>query len=106
MTRPLELLSCSLSADEFSERRAAWQTLRGRLDIVERGRFPGGFRVTFQGRQNDVQAVGELVEAERQCCAWAEWRLEPTPAGAILTVSGREELIAPLARSFLEPAAR
>jgi hypothetical protein len=101
MTRRLGLISCSLSADELSERWAAWQSVRERLQVVERDRFPGGFRLRFRGTHDDIGAAGELVAAERTCCEWAEWQLDPTPDGAILTVSGREDLIAPLARSFL-----
>jgi hypothetical protein len=98
-------ISCSLNADELSERRAEWHALLQRLDVVERIRFPGGFRMTFQGPRDDIGAVGDLVAAERQCCGWAEWQLDPTAEGGVLTVSGRDDLVAPLARSFLEQAA-
>ena len=105
MTRQSAAISCSLSADELSERRAAWHALGERLEVVEQTRFPGGFRVAFRGRRHDIEAVGDLVAAERRCCGWADWQLDPTAEGAALTVSGREDLVAPLARSFLEQAA-
>ena len=104
MTRRLELISCSLSASELAERRAAWQSVRERLQVVGRDRFPGGFRLRFRGTHDDIEAAGELVAAERTCCGWAEWQLDSTPDGAILTVSGREDFIAPLAPAFLGEA--
>jgi hypothetical protein len=98
-----EAISCRLTEDDLAERLAAWQALGGRVDIIERTRFPGGFRLALRGRREDVELASELVAAERECCGWAKWELEPTSEGAILTVSGREHLIAPLADGFLAP---
>ena len=102
MTRRLRLTSCSLSPAELSERGAAWLAVRERVNVVEHARFDGGFRLAFHGGREDVEVVGALVAAEQLCCSWAEWQLDRTPEGAILTVSGQEELIAPLAHAFLD----
>jgi hypothetical protein len=93
-------ISCRLTADELAERRTAWQTVRTRVDVVERNRFPGGFRMVVQGSDDVLQEVARLVAAERECCSWASWELETQWGQATLTVSGEEELIAPVARAL------
>jgi hypothetical protein len=93
-------ISCRLSVDELAERRTSWHTVRAQVDVVERNRFPGGFRMVVQGRDEALQDIARLVSAERECCGWATWELETNCGQATLTVSGEEELIAPLARAM------
>jgi hypothetical protein len=93
-------ISCRLSSDELAERRTEWETVRAHVDVVERNRFPGGFRMVVQGRDDVLDEVARLVAAERKCCSWASWELETRWGQATLTVSGEEELIAPLAQAM------
>lgn len=93
-------ISCRLSADELAERGAAWESVRTHVEVVERSRFPGGVRLVVQGRDDVLQEIARLVAAERECCSWASWELETQWGQATLTVSGEEELIAPLARAM------
>lgn len=93
-------LSCQLNADDLAERAAAWASARAHVDVVERSRFPGGFRIVVQGRDEILEEIARLVAAERECCGWASWELETKSGQAALTVSGDEQLIAPLARAM------
>ena len=96
-----EAISCRLSPDELVERQRAWRAVSEHLDVVERDRFVGGFRIVVRGSDADLEQVSRLVAAERDCCGWASWELEQNAELATLTASGEEELIAPLASRLL-----
>ena len=95
-------ISCRLSAEDLVERQDAWQAVRARVEVVDRTRFDGGFRLELRGHDDDLEEVARLVDAERECCDWASWRLERKPGNTTLTVSGDEELIAPLATAMFQ----
>lgn len=101
LARAPEAISCRLSPEDLVERADAWRTVRGGLESIDQNRFEGGFSIVLRGDEARLDEVSRLVAAERQCCGWARWDFEREPALATLTVSGDEELIAPLASAFL-----
>jgi hypothetical protein len=64
-----ELIACKLGPDEVQQRRASWRSVGRQVQIVERTRVAGGFRIGFRGPQSAVDAVESLVAAERECCS-------------------------------------
>ena len=101
LARAPEGISCRLGPEDLVQRVHAWRSVRDGLELVGRGRFEGGFTIVLRGDAAHLDEVSQLVAAERQCCDWARWELEREPGLARLTVSGDEELIAPLASAFL-----
>jgi hypothetical protein len=94
------VIACDLDPAEVPRRRAGWQAVRQQVEIVERSRFAGGFRITFRGPPEAVEAVESLVAAERECCAWANWQVQATDDQVVLQVTAPEAQIDPLARAF------
>jgi hypothetical protein len=99
-TRRHEPIVCDHDPGELALRRAGWRAVREQVEIVERSRFRGGFRITFQGPREAVEAVEDLIAAERQCCAWADWQLSVTADAAVLEVTAPGDQLEPLARAF------
>lgn len=94
------VIACELDADELPLRQAGWRGVRQQVEIVERSRVPGGFRIGFRGPKSAFEAVERLAASERECCSWADWQVQASGDRAVLEVSGPESLIEPLARAF------
>ncbi len=73
-------VACSLAAGDLRERQLAWRQLLagGR---VTRERIPGGLRLT--ARAESAPALLELVDLERECCAWIGFEV----AGPVVTLT-------------------
>ncbi|HEX4541234.1 MAG TPA: hypothetical protein VH112_13420 [Acidimicrobiales bacterium] len=66
--------------------------------MLSRVRTTDGYRVAF-----DVAAldrVEKLAAAERACCGWATWSVEPYPDHVALEVTGPEAPVDALAAAF------
>lgn len=85
---------CTLTAADLSDRGAAWRKLWA-SGLLQRERIAGGIRLTAE--PGGVEALHELVELERQCCAWIDYDVDST--GATLTAYGDGEAV--LAGMFL-----
>ena len=68
-----DTIMCTLSKDELSDTRSAWQKLF-RTALILREVIPGGLRLVV----NDASAVAlrQLVEIERDCCRWINFELD------------------------------
>jgi len=62
-------ISCKLTAGQLGRQRERWLALGPRRELTA-----DGLRLTFE--HPDPDELRELVAIERECCAWAEWRLE------------------------------
>jgi hypothetical protein len=84
-------IACSLDASGMRERSAEWSRLLA-THLLARERIPGGIRIRVASA-----AAGELarlVDLERECCAWIEFRF-PDPATVEMTASaGGEQALA------------
>jgi hypothetical protein len=94
------VIACELGLDEVPFRRASWRSVREQVEFIERTRVPGGFRIVFRGPQRAVDAVESLVAAERECCSWAEWRVQAVGDRTVLQATAPETLIEELALAF------
>ena len=79
---------CTLTRDELRDRGAAWQKLWA-SGLVKRNRVRGGIRLSAQ--PGGVEALHQLIELERECCAWIDYQVDE--AGVTLTASGPGRLV-------------
>jgi hypothetical protein len=68
-----DTIMCTLSKDELSDTRAAWQKLF-RTALKVREEIPGGLRLVV--REDSAEALKRLIEIERDCCRWITFRLD------------------------------
>ena len=92
-TEPAPIL-CTLTATGLEDRGAAWRKL---LDsgLVDRTEVAGGVRLS--ARPGAAAALLELVDLERECCAWIDYQVD----GAVVTLTAPGEGAAVLAGMFL-----
>jgi hypothetical protein len=67
-----DTIMCTLSKDELSDTRAAWQKLF-RTALLGREEIPGGLRLVV--REDSAEALRQLIDIERDCCRWITFRL-------------------------------
>ena len=79
-TRPVV---CTLTVAELRDRGGAWRKLWA-SGLVKRKRVRGGIRLTAE--PGGVRALHELIDLERECCAWIDYAIDDT--GATLTAKG------------------
>ena len=70
--------------------------LAARADSREE--LPDGYRLTFAASSETLQAITDVIDAERRCCRWLRLQVTVEPDGGpiALTLSGPEG-----ARDFL-----
>jgi hypothetical protein len=85
---------CTLTRADLRDRRAAWRKLFA-SGLLNRDRVPGGIRLSAQ--PGALEALRELIDLERECCAWIDYDFDSS--GATLTASGDGEAV--LAGMFL-----
>ena len=93
MTEPRPIV-CTLTSSDLRDRGAAWRKLFA-SGLLNRDRVPGGIRLSAQ--PGAVEALRELIDLERECCAWIDYDVDSN--GATLTAEGDAEAV--LARMFL-----
>lgn len=83
-------VACSLTQGDLAGRRERWSRLAERaLRLNET--TAGGVRLRFRGLPGVAAELDNLVDAERVCCAFAEWSIERASGELILTVSAAGE---------------
>jgi hypothetical protein len=85
---------CTLTALELEDRGTAWQKLMG-SGLVHRERVPGGIRLSAEPGATD--ALLQLVDLERECCAWIDYAVE----GSAVTMTAEGDGEAVLAGMFV-----
>lgn len=86
---------CTLTREELGDRRQAWEKLRA-SGLLERERIPGGIRL--RAAPGARAALLELIDLERECCAWIDFEVDESSA-VTLTATGDGEAV--LAGMFL-----
>ncbi len=64
---------CTLSEDELTDTRTAWQKLF-RTALLVREEIPGGLRLVVN--EGSAEALRQLIEIERDCCRWITFELD------------------------------
>jgi hypothetical protein len=76
---------CTLSPDALAARREdLLAALRERCERVER--TPSGCRLQFAASSETLQTLARIVDAERQCCQFLEFRLTVSPGLGPMTL--------------------
>lgn len=60
-------IACTLSTSDLKDREGAWRKVLG-SGLVKREVVPGGIRLS--AAPSAAAALMELIELERECCAW------------------------------------
>ncbi len=68
-----DTIMCTLSKDELSDTRSAWQKLF-RTALMLREEIPGGLRLVVNDAS--AEALRQLIEIERDCCRWINFELD------------------------------
>jgi hypothetical protein len=89
-------IACTLTASDLKDREGAWNKLMG-SGLVGRELVPGGIRL--RAAPGAAAALMELIDLERECCAWIHFEVIGGSA-VTLTVEGDGEAI--LASMFVE----
>jgi hypothetical protein len=91
---------CTLTAADLEDRGGAWQKLMA-SGLVERERVPGGIRLS--AAPGAAASLTELIDLERECCAWIHFELSD---GAAFTLTADADGEAVLASMFELETAR
>ena len=73
-------IACTLTQSELKDRGAAWRKLWA-SGLLHRERVPGGIRL--QADRGAEDALRQLVDLERECCAWIDFRVD----GSMVTMT-------------------
>jgi hypothetical protein len=82
-------IACTLTAADLEDREGAWKKLMG-SGLVRRDMVPGGIRLSPDPGASAV--LIELIDLERQCCAWINFEVGPDSA-VTLTAEGDGEAV-------------
>jgi hypothetical protein len=86
-------IACTLTAGELKDRGEAWNKLMTSA-LVEQEHVPGGIRL--RAEPGASAALKELVDLERECCAWIQFEVQ----GDSVTMTADAAGEAVLARMF------
>jgi hypothetical protein len=89
-------IACTLSASDLRDREGAWRKLMG-SGLVRREVVPGGIRLS--AATGAAAALIELIDLERECCAWIHFNVS---GGSVVTLTADAGGEAVLAGMFLE----
>jgi len=82
-------LVCTLTADDYRDREAAWLKLgkyvRASTSIV------GGLSFRFAPARGLLDSLTELVRLEAECCAWMAFAITESPDGIRLSITSNGE---------------
>jgi hypothetical protein len=83
-------VACSLTQESLTGRRERWSRLAEQaLHLHEP--TAGGVRLRFRSLPGVAAELDELVAAERECCAFADWSVQRARGELILTASAAGE---------------
>jgi hypothetical protein len=83
-------VACSLAQEDLSGRRERWSRLAEQALRLHES-TAGGVRLRFRALPGVAAELDDLVAAERDCCAFADWSVERASGEIVLTVSAAGE---------------
>jgi hypothetical protein len=78
-------IACDLTSGDLADQRERWQRL-GEQALAGREQTADGLRIAFRAGDGVEAELRALVAVETECCAWADWRVEPGPEQVVLDV--------------------
>lgn len=67
-------IACSLTAAQLGERGRAWSELTSRW-VRGVSQLPGSVVLTFTRQADAIARLQQLVDLERECCAWIDFEI-------------------------------
>ncbi|WP_308493089.1 hypothetical protein [Microbacterium terrisoli] len=93
-------IACSLPLAEGGRRVARWQAL-AEDHLIERRRTEGALTLRYERDDDAITRLTDLTDAERECCSYVGWTVEPGDNDVRLLVTGTEDALDSLL--FLDP---
>ena len=91
---PLLPMECTRDAPTGPQRLGECRVVRS--DLVKRDAQPGSVVLHFGDRPGLGAELARLVDAERACCSFLGWAVQPEPGGWRIAISGDDEALAAL----------
>lgn len=81
-------IACSLTAAELERRRALVEALSSSISATEP--IDDGYRLTFEGADDILTDIVNLIRLERKCCPFLRFQLTAAPheGELVLTLTG------------------
>ena|SRR5690242_2420117 len=76
-------VACTLSAGGQADQHRRWQQLMTRA-LTGQAETSDGLRLSFRPDAEDE--LRALIAVEAQCCAWADWTVEPAAGTVVLGI--------------------
>jgi hypothetical protein len=94
-------IACTLTEAQLRERRQAIMDAFARMRVIAE-ELPDGYAYAFPATSDALLQITQLVDMERQCCAFLTFKIvvEAAQAGIRLEVTGSEEAKAVIADYF------
>jgi hypothetical protein len=94
-------IACTLSKADLSKRQTKLDALR--QAVCEVRQTPDGFALRFDSSTENLMAIAQVIDKERVCCRFLQFRLiaEPNAAPLWLEVSGPNDTPRLLLELFL-----
>lgn len=83
-------IACSLPGERRSARGGEWrELLEGTL--IERRPIPSGVALRLHADSKAVAELTRLIELERQCCSWIDWKVTEGDSVLVEATSSEQE---------------
>ncbi len=79
-------IACSLPPGEQVPRVDRWRALAARY-LLDEEATAEGVRLRYRLEPEAVSELEDLARLERDCCGWADWRVERTDDAVVLEVT-------------------
>jgi hypothetical protein len=78
-------VACALTPAGLAAQAGRWEWLAARA-MTGRIETEHGLRIRFRPAPGTEEELRALVAVENECCSWATWTVETSPAGIVLDV--------------------
>jgi hypothetical protein len=78
-------VACTLTSAGLAAQAGRWARLAARA-MTGRTDTEHGLRIRFRPGPGTEEELRALVAVETECCSWATWTVETSPAGIVLDV--------------------
>ena len=78
-------VACTLTQAGLAAQAGRWERLAARA-MTDRTQTEHGLRIRFRPEPGTEEELRALVAVENECCSWATWTVETSPAHIVLDV--------------------
>jgi hypothetical protein len=98
-------VACTLTSKDLATQRERWLQLAQHA-FLDRVETENGLRLSFRADSSVGDELAQLVDVERECCAWADWLIEQGAGRITVVVSSTGEGVAALHGMFIAAGCR